>query len=400
MPSLTADVTRKALAACGLVAFCCLCLLAAATSALKADDLTTNAPIAYLVEPKSGSILFAKERDRTFAPGSLTKVMTAATVFKALSDGEISDDRLCAVSEHAWRTGGAPSRTSTMFAAIKSEIPVIDLLRGLLIHNANDAAIILAECLDGSEAAFAKRMNDHARSIGMDRSRFVNPTGFEPEAGEPGSETSARDLTLLAEDILIRHSDYYGLFSEPEFTWNRIFQRNKSPLLGEIRDLDGLGAGQSDADGYSALVSVERGGRRVIAVVAGLESDKARLAAVRRLIEGAWTFFQVRTLYAKGETVADARVHDGTQATVPLTPVDDVAVLLPNGETLDYRLRVVYSGPLVAPVEAGVKVGELRVLGRDGIVHRTPLITGGDVPRAELSARAIDGLKELLFGWL
>lgn len=380
----------------GSLLFACFCL-AGSDAGLAAETIVTNAGKAFLYEPSSGTILFAKAPDEPFAPGSLVKVMTAATVFDALKANEIRSDRLCKVSEHAWRTGGAPSgRGATMFAEIKSEIAVEDLLKGLLVHNANDAAIVLAECIDGSEEAFAERMSKLAHSIGMTNSKFANPTGY----AEKPSRTTVRDQVRLAEYILDRHSDFYQLFSLPEFTWNGIFQRNKNPLLGEIRDLDGLGAGSDPADGYSGLASVERNGRRVIAAVAGLTSDKHRLQSLKEVVEGAWEFFTVKKLYSAGETVAQGWVFGGNAGNVPLVPKDDVNVLLARGGTLDYRLRVVYEGPLKAPVTTGTPAGELHVIGKNGIVYRAPLVTGGSVDEGTLFSRAVDGLQELLFGWI
>ncbi|KZM49172.1 penicillin-binding protein [Labrenzia sp. OB1] len=361
-----------------------------------AEAIATRAPKAFLYEPASGTILYAKAPDQPFAPGSLTKVMTAATVFQALTDGEMKPDQLCTVSEHAWRTGGAPSGRSTMFAAIKSEIAVEDLLKGLLVHNANDAAIVLAECLDGSEDAFADRMTRLARSIGMTNSQFANPTGHESQPGR----TTVRDQTRLAEYILEIHPQHYRLFSLPEFTWNKIFQRNKNPLLGEIRNLDGLGGGTDPTDGFAGLGSVERNGRRVIASVAGLTSDKHRLQTLQEVIEGAWEFFAVQTLFSSGDVVAEGRVFGGTSSSVPLVARKDIDVLLARGGTLDYRIRVVYEGPLVAPLEEGRPAGELQVIGKDGIVYRAPLVTGASVAQGTLFGRAVDGLQELLFGWI
>ena len=371
-------------------------MLALPFGANAAETIDTKAPTAFLYEPGSGTILFAKDADKPFSPGSLTKVMTAATVFDALENGALTGDQLCKVSEHAWRTGGAPSRTSTMFAAIKSEIAVDDLLKGLLVHNANDAAIILAECLDGSENAFAERMTKLAVSIGMTNSRFSNPTGFETA----DNQTTVRDQTRLAEYVLEQHPKRYATFAIPEFTWNKIFQRNKNPLLGEIRNLDGLGGGNHSVDGFSGLGSVERGGRRIIAAVAGLRSDKHRLQTLKEVVEGAWEFFAVQTIFSAGDTVAEGRVYGGVSGDVPLITQTDVDVFLPRGEALDYRLRVVYEGPLLAPVPKGAPAGELRVIGKDGIIYRAPLVTANDVPKDEMLGRALDGLQELLFGWI
>lgn len=373
-------------------------LLTGLVSASKAaETIVTKAPMAFLYEPSSGTILFAKNADQTFRPGALAKVMTAATVFQALKDGDMSLDQLCKVSEHAWRTGGAPSgRGATMFAAIKSDIAVEDLLKGLLVHNGNDAAIILAECLDGSEEAFAGRMTSLAEKIGMKNSRFANPTGY----AEKPSQTSVRDQALLAEYIVETHPDLYQMFQIPEFTWNKIFQRNKNPLLGEIRNLDGLGGGNDTEDGYSGLGSVDRNGRRVIASVAGLTSDKHRLQTLKEVLEGAWEYFTIKTVFTAGETIADGRVFGGTQGSVPLVSQNNVDVLLPRGPTLDYRIRVVYSGPLAAPVAEGTPAGEIRVIGKNGIIYRAPLVTGASVQSGTLMGRALDGLQELLFGWI
>ncbi|MBD8890845.1 D-alanyl-D-alanine carboxypeptidase [Labrenzia suaedae] len=376
--------------------------MAAALLPAAAETLGTRAPVAFLYAPGTSTSLYLKDADKAFEPGSLVKVMTAAAVFEALSGGEVTPETTCKVSEHAWRTGGAPSRRATMFAAIKSEIPVMDLLRGLLIHNANDAAIVLAECLDGSEEAFAGRMNTLAASLGMNGSHFVNPTGYgtleNPDSKGEASRTTARDMAKLGQFILEKHWDYYPLFSEPEFTWNNIYQRNKNPLLGEIRELDGMGAGQA-ASGFSGLASVERNGRRVIAVVAGLSDEKTRLAAMKEVVEGAWDYFAVERIFAKGETVTEAKVFGGTASTVPLRTVSDVDVLLPRGGTLDYRLRVVYSGPLKAPVRMGTPSGEIQVLGNDGIVYRAPLETAGEVDEGSLEERALGAVSYYLFGW-
>ncbi|MTH95944.1 D-alanyl-D-alanine carboxypeptidase family protein [Roseibium sp. RKSG952] len=360
-----------------------------------AQSLSLAAKSAILIEPFSGTTLYAKAEDEPFAPGSLAKVMTAAVVFDALQQGEIAGEDTCRVSEHAWRTGGAPARGATMFAELKSEISIDDLLKGLLVHNANDAAIVLAECLAGTEAGFAARMTGFGQTIGMQNSVFRNPTGYEAA----GAKTTASDMARLGAYIVTEQGNRYPVFSQPEFTWNRIFQRNKNPLLGEIRGLDGLGAGQSETDGFAGLASLERNGRRVVGVVSGLPSDKARLKAMRDLVDGAWDFFTVQRIFDKGEPVAAAAVFGGTSGKVPLVAKQDVDVLLPRGGTLDYRLRVVYDGPLNAPVAAGQPAGELRVIGEDGVVYSTELETGDDIPTGPLHARAADGLVELLFGW-
>lgn len=373
-----------------------LWLLCTGGAASASESLTTRAPKAFLYEPASGTILFAKDPDAQFAPGSLAKVMTAATIFKALSEGDMTADQLCKVSVHAWRTGGAPARRTTMFAEVNSDVAVLDLLKGLLVHNANDAAIALAECLDGSEQVFARRMTSLAADIGMTNTRYANPTGYEDAA----NATTVRDQALLAEYVLEQHPDFYPMFAIPEFTWNKIFQRNKNPLLGEIRNLDGLGGGNDPEDGFAGLGSIDRHDRRIIAAVAGLKSDNHRLQTLKDVFEGTWEFFAVKTIFKKGEVVAEGRVFGGASGSVPLVAAADIDVFLPRDTTLDYRLRVVYEGPIEAPVAAGRAAGELRVIGRDGIVHRAPLVSGAPVPAGGMFGRALDSLRELLFGWI
>jgi len=361
-----------------------------------ADTLSTRAPYAYLVEVETGTVLFSKEPDAQFQPGALAKVMTAASIFRALESGEIVETALCPISVHAWRTGGAPAGGATMFAELNSEVAVMDLLQGLLVQQANDAAIALAECLDGDELAFARRMTADAQEIGMKSSRFSNPTGYE----NTDAQTTAADMARLATYIVQTFPRQYRLLSQDEFTWNGIFQRNRNPLIGEIRGLDGLGAGRSGEDGYAALASVDRSGRRIVAVVAGLESAPARVQALDQVVDGAWEYFGVRTLYEAGETVAMARVFGGTASEVPLVAARPINVLLPRGQTLDYRLRVTYPGPIEAPVEPGQQLGELKVIGERGIVYTVPLETGGPkIDEGTLADRALDGLGELLFGW-
>ena len=373
-----------------------ICAAAFSQTPALGETIDTSAPRAFLFEPSSGTILFAKAADERFAPGSLAKIMTAATVFQAIADAEMRLDTICEISEHAWRTGGAPAGRTTMFAEIHSEVPVEDLLKGLLVHNGNDSAIALAECLDGSEGTFARRMTELAATIGMTNSRFANPTGYP----DPNSYTSARDMVWLADYVLKEHRQHYHLFSLPDFEWNKIFQRNKNPMIGEVRGLDGLGGGYDEEDGYAGLATVVRDGRRVVAVTAGTPSAKSRIKTIKEVIEGAWEFFSVQTLYSKGEHVADASVFGATIGTVPLVAANNFDVLLPRGGTLDFRLRVVYKGPLVAPFEPGAEAGELRVIGQDGIVYRGKLVTGEGRQAGTMTNRALDGLGMLLFGWI
>ncbi|WP_150524968.1 D-alanyl-D-alanine carboxypeptidase family protein [Roseibium sediminis] len=374
-----------------------VCLLVTDFGQAKAEVLSTRAPIAFLVETKTGSVLYSKDGNKTFEPAGLTRIVTAATVFQAIKDGEITEETPCKVSEYAWRTGGAPSGNPTMFAELGSEIPVLDLLKGLLVHQAHDAAIILAECLNHDEAKFTERMNGYVARIGLTASRFDNPAGMPAK----GAVTTAEDMAALCQHMLHEYADRYPLFSIGKFTWNGIFQRNRNPIMGEVRGLDGFGVGSSETDGFAAAASLIRDGRRVIAIVAGTPSAKARAQALKEVVDGAWELFSISTIFSKGETIAFARVHGGQASEVPLVAASDISVLLPKAGTLDYRLRVSYQGPVQAPVEPGQVLGELIVLSGEQIVHRVPLETGGErIERGDLFSRATDGLQELLFGWL
>ncbi|GGE80271.1 D-alanyl-D-alanine carboxypeptidase [Stappia taiwanensis] len=359
--------------------------------AFAADQVTSS----YLVDASTGTLLSSEAPEAPFAPGDSAKLMTAAVVFEALSRGEVTPETTLKISEHAWRDGGAPARGPTMFARLGSEVPVADLLRGLIIQNANDAAIALAEGLAGDETQFAGRMNALAKEIGMTRTRFANPAGFDA----PEAVTTSRDLALLAGYILGRHADWYPLYGAEEFTWNGIYQRNRNPLIGEIRGLDGFTAGTSERSGYNGVGSALRGEGRFIGVVAGHSSAEARTKALARLFESVDKDFETVDLYAAGDTVAEARVFGGTASAVALKTVEPVRVLLPRGDRRAFRLRVVYKGPLKAPVREGHSIGELRLLHEGEVRFRAPLVTAGNVAQGSVSDRAMDAIRETLFGW-
>jgi D-alanyl-D-alanine carboxypeptidase (penicillin-binding protein 5/6) len=358
------------------------------------EDKPPETPL-LLIDFSTGTLLNSRNATVAIQPGSTAKLMTAAVIFDALSSGEISEDTAFPVSEHAWRSGGAPSGGPTMFAELKSEVAVLDLLKGLLVQNANDAAIVLAEGLSGSEDAFATRMNALAEEIGMTASRFANPTG----ADAPGAVTTTADLGRLAAFILTRHKNRYGLFSLPEFTWNGIFQRNKNPLIGEIAGVDGLAAGSSAKSGYNGVGSTVRANRRLIGVVAGHPTADARTDALKALFDSLEKDYEDVVLFEKGVPLAQARVFGGTQSSVDLLAREPVEVLLPRGSKSDYRLRVIYTGPLKAPVTPGKTVGELRVMRERTVVFRVPLETAEAVERGTVTSRAADALRETLFGW-
>lgn len=363
-------------------------------SPLRAQDAADKLP-AYLIDASNGSVLVAESADKPFPPASTAKLMTAAVVLGELRSGAISLSTEFKVSEHAWRTGGAPARTTTMFAALNSLVSIQDLLSGLIVQNANDAAIILAEGLAGDEAAFAAKMNELAAELGMTGSRFANPTGYVAE----GSQTTAHDLAVLAMHVIKSYPEFYPLFSQTDFTWNKIFQRNRNPIIGAVRGLDGLVAGYSETDGFNAVGSMMRGERRFIAVIAGRPTDQARVAALEDLFDSVEKDFEEVTLFETGEEIAEARTFGGVIPRVPLVATKPVRVLLPRGDRHEFRLRVVYRGPLVAPVEKGTEVGELRILKGEDVTYQVPLVADRDVAAGNVRGRAFDTVSEALFGW-
>ena len=358
--------------------------------------VTTKARQAYLVEAKTGTVLLAVNENQAFPPASLAKLMTMEVVFSALERGEVSERTQFPVTEYAWRNGGAPSGTTTMFAALKSQVPVIDLVRGVVIQNANDGCIILAEGLSGSEAEFAARMTARAKDLGLGRSTFGNSTGL-PEAE---SFTTARDLVELARHIHRQYPQYYRLYAQPDFEWNKIFQRNKNPLLSLGIGVDGLGAGYAEGAGFATVASVERGGTRLFMALGGLASDKERLEESRRLLEWALSSFETKVLFKADEVVGQASVYGGETRYVDLVAKEPIDIYLPTENPERLTGRIVYRWPLRAPVAEGQPVGSLRIFSGDRLVREVELSTAEAVATGSLASQATDALLELMFFWL
>lgn len=359
--------------------------------------LETKAGQAFMIEAGSGTILLAKDADAPVQPASLAKLMTAEVVFDALATGKARLDDTYRISEHAWRTGGAPSRTPTMFAALKSEVRLEDLLKGVIVHTANDGAIAIAEGMAGSEAAFAELMNARARAIGLKASKFRNPTGAAAE----GQVVTMRELALLAAHLRDTYREHYKLYALPEFSWNKITQRNKNPLLGAVPGVDGLvSGGTAETGGFSFVGSAQRGDQRLYLALGGLPTDRERVAEARRLIEWGMSAFDRAPLFAKDAVVGQARVYGGASPTVPLKATGAVAILLPVEGKERLSARIVYHGPVTAPVKAGTPIGSLKVWVGDTLSQETPLFAAEDVVTGSVAQRAADALGELAFGWL
>lgn len=374
------------------VAALLLAVIAMPLSVAAQQSVAVTAPHAVLMDLRTGSILFSRGADEALHPASMTKLMTLAVVFRELKRGKITLDTEFPVSPHAWRNGGAPSGTSTMFAAVRSRVRVEDLIIGAAAVSANDACIVLAEGLAGSEQAFAARMNEYAAELGLTSARFYNPTGFHHEQ----QRISVRDLAKLAAHIIRDYPDYYKYFRVPELTWSKIKQSNRNPLLGAALGVDGFATGFVKESGYGFVASAEQNGQRLIAVVHGAKSEKDRVEDARRLLDWGFRAFGDRLLFTAGKEIAHAQVFGGAQGSVPLRARQDIRVLAQHGVNERFIARVVYEGPLRAPVAKGAEVAKLRVFRGDQLALEAPLYAGADVPMGGLFSRAFDAAYEFV----
>lgn len=356
----------------------------------------TKAPRVLLLDDKSGTVLLSKNPDLKIPPASLAKLMTAEVVFEALQKGETTLETTYPVTEYAWRTGGAPSGTSTMFAALKSTPTVADLLQGMIVQAANDGAIILAEGLSGSESAFAEKMNARAKELGLTGSRFVNATGLPAD----GQTVTLSDLIKLARHIHSAHPERYKYYAQDAFTWNKIFQRNRNPLLRLDIGADGMGTGYTQASGYALVGSAEQNGRRLFLAMSGLTSIKEREEEAKKLIQWGMTSFDTVNIYAANEEVSTAQVFGGAVSSVPLKVKDAVELLLPKEDRDKLIARISYEGPLNAPVAADTQIGKIAFELNGNVVQQMPLYTAQAVPVGTLSQRAMGAALELSTGWL
>ena len=384
---------RFAAPAAGLLGFGLL-LLSLAPAA--AQLFETKAAQAFMIDAETGTVLFSKDADRPMPPASLAKLMTMEVVFKALKSGRTTLDDTFVVSENAWRTGGAPSRTSTMFAKLKSTIRLEDLIQGVTVQAANDGCIIIAEGFAGSEANFAAQMTDRARQIGLEKSTFVNSTGLPAD----GQQTTVRELALLALHIWRDYPDLYRYYGQKDFTWNKITQKNRNPLLAMDIGGDGLVVGWSEAAGFGIVGSISHGGKRVIAAMSGLASDRERAEEARKLLDWGVRSFRKTEIFAKDEVVGEAQVFGGAKSGVALKAKGPVDIFLPIANRDKLTAEIVYDGPVAAPVEEGQAVGALRVWIGDTLSQETPLFAAESVGVGSLPQRARDAIKELAVGWL
>jgi serine-type D-Ala-D-Ala carboxypeptidase (penicillin-binding protein 5/6) len=386
---------RSGVAAIWLAALAAVSVAHAAPTATKSGDFQTSAPNAILLDPESGSVLFDKGPDDLVAPASLAKLMTLEYVFNELKQGHIKLDDEYMISENAWRKGGAPSRGSTMYAAIHSRVKLDDLIHGIIIDSANDACIAIAEALAGNESAFGTLLTKRAREIGLEKSTFTNATGYS----DPNLRVTVREMAQLARHIMQTYPDLYPYFAERDFTWNKIHQTNRNPLLGAGIGADGLKTGETSEAGFNLVGSAVQDGLRLIVVVTGTKSDKERGDEARKMLEWGFHGFESKVLFAEGQTIGEAKLFGGSSSYVPLIAPGIISVMMPRNTNERLTARVVYTGPIPAPVAKGQPIGKLKVWRGDNLALEVPLQAAEDVGTGNMPQRAMDGATELMIGF-
>ena len=361
------------------------CLLARPAFAFE-----TAAKAAIMLDNRTGQVLFAKDPDVALPPASMSKLMTAYVAFEQLKQGRLKLDDMLPVSEHAWKMGG-----SQMFLEVGDRVSVSDLLRGIIIQSGNDACVVVAEALAGSEPAFAEMMNARAAELGLTASHFVNSNGLD----EPGHLMSVRDLAVLARRIIQEFPEYYSIYSEREYTYGGIKQRNRNPLLqAGVPGVDGMKTGYTSQAGYGLVTSALRGDQRLILVITGLPSLKARSAEAARLLEYGFREFQEYSVFKPGQVVREADVWFGEQPKVPLVAADTVAVTLSREARKGMVVKLFYDSPAPAPIAKDQPLGRVEVTAPGSEPFTVPLLAAADVPEAGMLGRLTGAINYLIWG--
>ena len=365
--------------------------VAAATclAATASPGMETTAKQAYIVDLQTGTVLLEKDIATPTPPASLSKLMTLYMVFEQLKQGKLSLDDKFVVSRKAWRMGG-----SKMFVEVDKRVRVEDLVRGIVVQSGNDACIVVAEALSGSESAFADAMNRRARELGLTDSNFVNSTGWPAD----NHVMSPRDLAALTKRIIEEFPEYYPYFAEKSFRYNKIKQGNRNPLLYRDTGADGLKTGHTRASGYGLVASAVRDGRRVVLVLTGLRSARTRSFEARRLLDWAYQSFRNYDLFESGAVVENADVWLGEEETVPLVTERDVRISLPRASRRGLKAKVVYEGPVPAPIAKGTKIASLVVTAPDFKTLEVPLVAGADVDRTGVFGRLGAAISYMVWG--
>ncbi|WP_439499932.1 D-alanyl-D-alanine carboxypeptidase family protein [Bosea sp. (in: a-proteobacteria)] len=361
-----------------------------------AQSFQSLAPYALLLDSGSGAVLYEKAADELMVPASLAKIATALVAFEEIANGRLTLDSEIGISENAWRKGGGVSGGSTMFALVHSRVKLSDILQGIIVQSGNDASIALAEAIAGSEDNFARLMTERVRALGLTRSVFRNATGM----GDPEQKVTARELARLSDHIIKTYPELYKIFGQREFTWNKIRQQNRNPLLGMDIGADGLKTGNIDESGYGLVGSAVQNGQRLIVVVNGLKTARDRAQEARKLLEWGFRSFEPRQVFAAGEIVGEASVYGGAKGRVGLRAKGPVSLLLPRGSSDRLSARIIYRGPLTVPVREGAEVARLLVMRGEVKTLDIPLYAAETIEAGSLHSRALDALMEAATGWV
>ncbi len=359
-----------------------------------AGAIETKARNLILMDYDTGQYLYTKDADKMIPPASMSKLMTVYILFSKLGDGSLSLDDTFTVSENAWRKGGAASGGSTMFLSIGDKVRVEDLLKGIIIQSGNDACIVAAENLSGSEEDFAVEMNKKAKEIGLNNANFVNATGLP----HPDHRMSVEDLAKLAQRIISEYPQYYHLFSQKEFVYHNIRQGNRNPLLYSMPYADGLKTGHTEEAGFCLTASAKKNGRRLIGVMTGLKSNKERSEEADRIMSWGFREFDNYTILKKGAKIADMPVWYGVEKDVPMIVSEDVIRTLKKNKSGDIKLIASYDKPVKAPVKAGQQIGLIKAEIPGQPALEVPLIAAADVPEVGLWGRIRKNITYLLLG--
>lgn len=355
-----------------------------------APPFDTPAPVAFMEDVTSGAVLYAKDADRRMPPASMAKMMTVYVVFDMIAHGDVKLDQMITVQPETWRKWN--NQGSTMFLKVNEQVSVANLLYGIITLSGNDACVVLAEGVSGTEPAFVQRMNETAKKLGLSNSHFGTSNGW-PDGG--ATYVTARDLAKLAEATIQNHYKLYKQFySRPNFTWgtqlgngNAIKQDNRDPLLGRVAGADGLKTGHTEEAGYGFTGSAEQNGRRLVMVIAGLHSFNERIDESVKFMNWGFRAWQSRPVVAKGKKIATAEVQLGTANHVGLVAPRDLAVVVPTGTSPEMQTKVVYDGPIKAPIKAGDHIADLLVQTPDMAPQRLPLVAESDVAQAGFFGR-------------
>jgi serine-type D-Ala-D-Ala carboxypeptidase (penicillin-binding protein 5/6) len=370
---------------------------APASMTVKKDEgYQTSVPAALLLDPDSDSVLFEKNGDQLVAPASLAKLMTLEYVFNEIKLGHIKLDDEFTISENAWRKGGAPSHGSTMFAAIHSKVRLDDLIHGIIVDSANDACIAIAEAVAGNEAEFGAKLTERARAIGLEKSTFTNPTGYS----DPNLRVTVREMAQLARHIMQNYPDFYPYFAEREFTWNKIRQQNRNPLLAMGIGADGLKTGETAEAGFNLVGSAVQDNLRLIVVITGAKSEKERAEEARKMLDWGFHSFEARVLFAEGQTIGEAKVFGGNSSYVPLVGPGIIRLMVPRSGGERLMARITYTGPVPAPISKGQSIGKLKVWRGDNLALEVPLKAAEDIGKGSMPRRAMDAATELVIDLL